>query len=73
MAKITITLEDHHDDSGKPTVSLDMSGARVGPFGQTSQTEALRISQMLFGMAACEESLGALPACRRQPSNTTLH
>lgn len=73
MAKITITLEDQRNESGKPTVSLDMSGARVGPFGQTLQTEALRISQMLFGMAACEERLGGLPACRRQPNNTTLH
>jgi hypothetical protein len=73
MAKITITLEDRRDDNGKPTVSLDMSGARVGPFGQTAQTEALRISHMLFGMAACEESLGALPACRRLPGNATIH
>lgn len=73
MAKITLTLEDQHDESGKPTVSLDMSNARVGPLGQVLQTEALRISQMLFGMAACERSLGVLPACRRQPSNNTLH
>ncbi|WP_064116745.1 hypothetical protein [Pseudomonas fluorescens] len=73
MAKITLTLEDRHDENGKPTVSLDMTGARVGPFGQTSPTEALRISQMLFGMAACEEALGGVPACRRQPHNHTLH
>lgn len=73
MAKITITLEDQRNESGKPTVSLDMSGARVGPLGQTLHTEALRISQMLFGMAACEERLGGLPAYRRQPSNNTLH
>ncbi|WP_448093573.1 hypothetical protein [Pseudomonas lini] len=73
MAKITLTLEDQRDETGKPTVSLDMSGASVGPFGQALQTEALRISKMLFGMAACEERLGGLPTYRRQPSNNTLH
>lgn len=73
MAKITLTLEDHRDKTGKPTVSLDMSGARVYPFGQASQSEALRISQLLFGIAACEEQLGGLPACFRQPCNNTRH
>jgi len=73
MAKIIITLEDHRDGNGKPTVSLEMSSAPTGPFGGVARTEAVRISEMLFGMAACEESLGSLPAYRRQQSNATLH
>lgn len=73
MAKITITLEDRRDDSGKPTVSLDMSGASSSPLGGVALTEAVRISKMLFGMAASEEALGDLPAYRRQPSTATLH
>lgn len=73
MAKVIITLEDRRDDNGSPTVALDMSGVPATPLGNMQQTQAVRISQMLFGMAACEERLGGLPACQRQPCNQTIH
>lgn len=68
MAKIMITLQDNRNDSGKPTISLDMSGV---PIGTTSA--AFFVAKMLWGMASSEQILGELPAHRRQPSNATLH
>lgn len=73
MAKITITLEDRRDETGKPTVSLDMTSASSTPFGGVAHSAAVRLSEVLFGMASSEEALGNLPAYRRQPSTTTLH
>lgn len=73
MAKITITLEDRHDDTGKPTVSLDMTEVPLGPFGKPLETAAVRMSHTLFGMVANEKALGTIPACRWQPSPNTVH
>lgn len=70
MAKITLTLEDRRDDSGAPTVTLDLSGV---PTGAAHRSAACSISEMLWGMASCEQILGELPAHRRQPSNSTIH
>ena len=73
MAKVIITLEDRRNENGSPTVALDMSGVPATLSGNMQQTQAVRISQMLVGMAACEERLGDLPAHRRQPCNQTIH
>jgi len=70
MAKITLTLEDSLDDTGKPTVSLDMTGV---PTGVQTPSAAAYISGLLWGMASSEQILGELPAHRFQPSNKTLH
>ncbi|AJO77507.1 peptide methionine sulfoxide reductase MsrA [Pseudomonas chlororaphis subsp. aurantiaca] len=70
MAKIIFTLEDSRADNGAPTVTLDMSGV---PTGTAHRSAACFISDMLWGMASCEQILGELPAHRRQPSNATLH
>ncbi|AZC67394.1 hypothetical protein [Pseudomonas chlororaphis] len=70
MAKIIFTLEDRRDDSGAPTVTLDMTGV---PTGTAPRSAACFISEMLWGMASCEQILGELPAHCRQPSNATLH
>ncbi|MFK3641427.1 MULTISPECIES: hypothetical protein [Pseudomonas] len=69
MAKIILTLEDSRDDGGKPTISLDLTGMPKG----MNPSAACVISEMLWGMASCEQILGALPAHRRQPSNSTIH
>lgn len=73
MAKITLTLEDSLDDTGKPTVSLDMTGVPVGMPARQNPSAAVEISGLLWGMASCEQILGDLPAYRLQPSNKTLH
>lgn len=73
MAKVVITLEDTRDDSGKTTVSLDMSGVPAGALGRPQQTAAVRISNKLFDMAASEKVLGSIPACRWQPGTTSVH
>ena len=72
MAKITITLEDRHESNGKPSVTVDMTGVPASPLGAPRQTEATRLSNKLFDLIASEKMLGAIPACRWQPTTTTL-
>lgn len=72
MAKIIITLEDSRGDNGKPSVSVDMSGVPTTPLGTPRPTEAVRIFNKLFDLVASEKMLGAIPACRWQPTTTTL-
>lgn len=73
MAKITITLEDRRDETGKPTVSLDMTEVPIGPFGSPLETTAVRMSRTMFEMVANEKALGSIPACRWQSSPKTVH
>jgi hypothetical protein len=73
MAKITITLEDRREDSGKSSVAIDMTGVPTSPLGAARQTEAVRIFNKVFDLVASEKMLGAVPACRWQPGTTTLH
>ncbi len=72
MAKIIFTLEDHREN-GVPSVSVDMTGVPANPLGGPRQTEAVRISNKVFDLIASEKMLGTVPACRLQPSTTTLH
>ena len=73
MAKIIITLEDRRDDNSKLLVAVDMSGVPTNPLGLPRQTEVVRIFNKVFDLVASEKMLGAIPACRWQPTTTTLH
>ncbi len=72
MAKITITLEDRRDDSGKTTVAVDMSGVPIGMEARLNPSPACFISNTLFAMASCEQILGSLAACRVHPQHRTI-
>lgn len=72
MAKITITLEDRREEDGQPSVAIDMTGVPTTHLGTPHQTEAVRMFNKLFDLVASEKILGAIPACRWQPTTTTL-
>lgn len=72
MAKITITLEDRRDDSGKTTVAVDMSGVPTGIEAMRNPSRACFLSNSLFAMASCEQILGSLSACRVHPEHRTI-
>lgn len=72
MAKITITLEDCAEGNGKPSVTVDMTGVPTSSLGTPRQTEAVRLSNKVFDLVASEKMLGAIPACRWQPTTMTL-
>ena len=72
MAKIIITLEDCREDNGMPSVAVDMTGVPTTSWGTPRPTEAVRIFNKLFDLVASEKMLGSIPACRWQPTTTTL-
>ena len=74
MAKVILTLEDT-SDGDNVIVSLDMSAASANTFGSPHLTRAVRLSQALYSQAINVESmrLHEVPACSRQPTNTTIH
>ena len=73
MAEITLTLEDRREDNGRPSVAIDMTGVPTNPLGAPKQSEAVRIFNKVFDLVASEKMLGTVPACRWQPTTTTLH